>query len=253
MGVDFSLKERIAVITGASRGIGKAIAKSFAENGAHTILVSRDIKSLEHVVDQIMEKGGSAEAIACNMGDIEQIESLVSKIREKFGKLDILVNNAATNPYFGDMDGIDESRWDKTFSVNLKGPFFLIQKSIELLAESGMGSIINVSSINGKRPAKFQGVYSITKAALISMTKGFAKELGPKNIRVNALLPGLTKTKFSSALMENEQLIKSVYKTIPLGRHALPDEMAGAALYLASQASSFTTGTCLVCDGGLLA
>lgn len=249
----FSLKNRIAVITGASRGIGEAIAHAFAQNGAHCILVSRKIESLEGVVADIKKAGGSAQAIACNVGNIEQIDSLVSQIKEKFGKLDIIVNNAATNPYFGPMDGIDEVRWDKTFAVNLKGPFFLIQRSIELLVASGKGSVINVSSINGKRPAPLQGVYSITKAALISMTQGLAKELGSKNIRVNALLPGLTKTKFSAALMENDEIVTEAYKGIPLGRHAVPEEMAGAALYLASDASSFTTGTCLTCDGGALA
>lgn len=249
----FSLKDRIAVITGASRGIGEAIAHTFAQNGAHCILVSRKIEGLEGVVAEIKKAGGSAEAIACNVGNIDQIDSLVSKIKEKFGKLDIIVNNAATNPYFGTMDGIDEARWDKTFAVNLKGPFFLIQRSIDLLVASGKASVINVSSINGKRPAPLQGVYSITKASLISMTQALAKELGAKNIRVNALLPGLTKTKFSAALMENDDIMAEVYKTIPLGRHAVPEEMSGAALYLASDASSFTTGTCLTCDGGALA
>ncbi len=249
----FSLKGRVAVITGASRGIGEAIAHTYAQNGAHCILVSRKIDGLEGVVADIKKAGGSADAFACNVGDIEQIDGLVSYVKEKFGKLDIIVNNAATNPYFGNMDGIDEGRWDKTFSVNLKGPFFLIQRSIELLAASGKASVINVSSINGKRPAPMQGVYSITKAAMISMTKGLAKELGLKNIRVNALLPGLTKTKFSAALMENDDLVNEVYKSIPLGRHAVPDEMSGAALYLASDASSFTTGICLTCDGGALA
>jgi len=249
----FSLENRIAVITGASRGIGEAIAHIFARNGAHCVLVSRKIEGLEGVVSDIREKGGSAEAIACNVGDVDQIDALVAQIREKFGKLDIIVNNAATNPYFGNMDGIDVPRLDKTFDVNLKGPFFLIQRSIELLAASGKASVINVSSINGKRPAPLQGVYSITKAALISMTKGLAKELGARNIRVNALLPGLTKTKFSAALMADDGLLDEVYKTIPLGRHAIPDEMSGAALYLASDASSFTTGTCLTCDGGALA
>ncbi len=249
----FSLENRIAVITGASRGIGEAIAHTFAENGAHCILVSRKIDGLEGVVADIKEKGGSAEAMACNVGDMDQIDTLVGNIKEKFGKLDVIVNNAATNPYFGNMDGIDVPRWDKTFDVNLKGPFFLIQRSIDLLAASGKASVINVSSINGKRPAPMQGVYSITKAALISMSKGLAKELGYKNIRVNALLPGLTKTKFSAALMESEEILNEVYKSIPLGRHAVPDEMAGAALYLASDASSFTTGTCLTCDGGVLA
>jgi NAD(P)-dependent dehydrogenase (short-subunit alcohol dehydrogenase family) len=249
----FSLEGRVAVITGASRGIGEAIAHTYAQNGAHCVLISRSIEGLSGVVADIKKNDGSAEAISCNMGNMDEIDGLVAQIKEKFNKLDILVNNAATNPYFGSMDGIDVPQWDKTFDVNLKGPFFLIQRSIDLLAASGNASIINVSSINGKRPAPFQGVYSITKAALISMTKGLAKELGSKNIRVNALLPGLTKTRFSSALMENEEILNEVVKSIPLGRHAEPVEMSGAALYLASDASSYTTGTCLTCDGGVLA
>jgi NAD(P)-dependent dehydrogenase (short-subunit alcohol dehydrogenase family) len=249
----FSLEGRVALITGASRGIGEAIAVAFAQKGAHCILASRKLEDLESVVVAIEKDGGRAKAVACNVGDMGQIDSLAAMMKKEHGKLDILVNNAATNPYFGNMDGIDLPRWDKTFDVNLKGPFFLIQKTIDLLAASGKGSVINVSSISGKRPGPFQGVYSITKAAMISMTQGFAKELGLKSIRVNALLPGMTKTRFSAALMENEELLKAVYKMIPLGRHALPDEMAGAALYLASDASSYTTGTCLTCDGGFLA
>jgi len=249
----FSLEGRVALITGASRGIGEAIAMAFAQKGAHCILASRKLEDLESVVEGIKKNGGSAQAVACNMGDMDQIDSLSAIIKKEHGKLDILVNNAATNPYFGNMDGIDQPRWDKTFDVNLKGPFFLIQKTIALLAESRKGSIINVSSISGKRPQPFQGVYSITKAAMISMTQGFAKELGSRNIRVNALLPGMTETRFSAALMENKEMLKEVYKMIPLGRHAVPDEMAGAALFLASDASSYTTGTCLTCDGGGLA
>lgn len=249
----FSLEGRVAVITGASRGIGESIAHIYAQQGAHCILVSRKIDSLESVVADIKKAGGSAEAMACNVGDFKQIDALAAAIKDKFGKLDILVNNAATNPYFGDMVGIDEGRWDKTFDVNLKGPFFLIQRCVELLAASGKASVINVSSINGKRPAPMQGTYSITKAALITMSKGLAKELGSKNIRVNALLPGLTKTKFSAALMDSDEIVQEVYKTIPLGRHAVPDEMAGAALFLASDAGSYTTGTCVTVDGGALA
>ncbi len=249
----FSLEGRVALITGASRGIGKAIAKVFARKGAHCILASRKIEDLENVVERIKNEGGKARAAACNVGNMDHIESLAAMIKTQYGKLDILVNNAATNPYFGNMDGIDVPRWDKTFDVNLKGPFFLIQKTLDLLAESKKASVINVSSISGMRPGPFQGVYSITKAAMISMTLGFAKELGGMNIRVNAILPGMTETRFSAALMENEALLKEAHKMIPLGRHAVPDEMAGAALYLASDASSYTTGTCLTCDGGYLA
>jgi NAD(P)-dependent dehydrogenase (short-subunit alcohol dehydrogenase family) len=251
--VNFRLDGKIALITGASRGIGESIAQTLAHYGAHTILVSRKIDALEDVAKKIRESGGRADALACHMGEVTQIEGLFKQVREKFGRLDILVNNAATNPYFGDMLNADEGIWDKTFDVNLKGPFFMIKFGAALMAESGGGSILNVSSVNGIRPAMMQGIYSVTKAGLISMTRAFAKELAGRKIRVNALLPGLTDTKFSKALMDNKGIYDYVVNQVPLGRHAEPDEMAGAALYLVSEASSYTTGSIIVVDGGGLA
>ncbi len=250
--VDFSLRDKTALITGASRGIGEAIAMTLAEQGAHCILVSRKIEELQGVVNRIVEAGGSAEAIACHMGHLDQIESLFQKIEEKQLGLDILVNNAATNPFFGGMIDVTEAAWDKTLDVNLKGPFFMVKQAALLMAKKGGGAVVNVASITGVSPAPFQGVYSISKAAMISMTKAYAKELASFNIRVNALLPGLTKTKFSSALIDNDEIYKIALKDIPMNRHAEPKEMAGAVLYLVSDAASFTTGTCIVCDGGNL-
>ncbi|MDY0161624.1 SDR family oxidoreductase [Desulfobotulus sp.] len=250
----FSLENKIALITGASRGIGESMALTFAEYGAHCILVSRKLDGLEAVVEKIRAKGGSAEAMACNMGEIEQIQQLMDAVEKKHGRLDILVNNAAANPYFGEMLQAEPWAWEKTHDVNLKGPFFMTQRAAKMMKEKGLGgAIVNVSSVNGVRPAQMQGIYSVTKAALISMTLAFAKELAPFNIRVNALLPGMTETKFSSAITENEAISKAVISMIPLKRIAAPSEMAGAALYLVSEASSYTTGTCLVCDGGMLA
>lgn len=251
--VDFSLKGKIALITGASRGIGEAIAHTFCANGAHAILVSRKQEELEVVVAKIKENGGSAEAMACNMGYHEQIAALMKAIEDKHGRLDILVNNAAANPYFGEMINAEEWAWDKTLAVNLKAPFFLTQAAARMMKASGGGTIVNVSSINGIRPAMFQGIYSITKAALTCMTQAFAKELAPFNIRVNALLPGLTETKFSGAITASDEIKNMVLAQIPLQRMAKPEEMAGAVLYLASSASSFTTGACIVCDGGMIA
>ena len=251
--VDFSLKGKVALITGASRGIGEAIAYALAQYGAQCILVSRKIEGLQTVADKIRAEGGKAEAIACHVGDLKQIEALFKEVQERFGRLDILINNAATNPYFGDMLGADEGVWDKTNDVNLKGPFFMIQHAARLMMESGGGSIVNVSSMNGVRPAPLQGIYSITKAGLISMTKAFAKELAAKNIRVNAVLPGLTETKFSKAIIENELVYDYAIRMIPMGRHAQPSEIAGAVLYLVSDAASYTTGTCIAVDGGALA
>lgn len=250
--IDFSLQGKIALITGASRGIGEAIAITLADYGAQTILVSRKRDALQSVVETITSRGGKAQAIACHMGHLDQIESLFTQVKDRHGRLDILVNNAATNPYFGDMLGADEGIWDKTNDVNLKGPFFMTQHAAKLMMESGGGSVVNVSSINGERPALFQGVYSITKAGIISMTKAFAKELAGKNIRVNALLPGLVDTKFSKAIMENEMVYDYALKMIPMGRHAQPGEIAGAVLYLVSDAASFTTGAILAVDGGAL-
>jgi NAD(P)-dependent dehydrogenase (short-subunit alcohol dehydrogenase family) len=251
--INFSLRGKIALITGASRGIGKAIAMTLSDHCAHCILVSRKLEGLREVVGKIEENGAKAIAIACHMGYLNQIESLFKTVRKQFGRLDILVNNAGTNPYFGEMLGADEAAWDKTHDVNLKGPFFMIKHAARLMVKAGGGAIVNVSSVSGMRPGLMQGIYSISKAGLIAMTKAYAKELADKNIRVNALLPGLTKTKFSKALIETKEIYDQAVKRIPMGRYAEPGEMAGAVLYLVSDAASYTTGICLTCDGGLLA
>jgi len=251
--VSFDLKGRIALVTGASRGIGRAIAETLAEHGAELIVVSRKLEGLETVAAGIREKGGKAACFACNMGSLTDIDLLYARIGEEYGRLDILVNNAATNPYFGEMATVDEGVWEKTLDVNLKGPFFMIQKAIPLMQVVGKGAVVNVSSVNGIRPAAFQGVYSITKGAMITMTQAFAKELSAHHIRVNALLPGFTDTKFSSVLMQNKEIYDMVVAQIPLKRHADPIEMVGAVLYLVSDAASYTTGACIQCDGGLLA
>ena len=250
--ISFSLENKVALITGASRGIGEAIALAMADYGAHCILASRKINDLKMVENKIKKAGGKADSIVCHMGDIRQIEAVICEIGNRFGKLNILINNAATNPHFGSLLKADEAMWDKTHEVNLKGPFFLIQKAAPLIEVSGGGSIINVASINGVSPGVDRGIYSITKAGVILMTKAYAQELAPKKIRVNALLPGLTETKFAGALFENESIYRGAIKNIPMGRSAKPQEMAGAVLYLASDASSFTTGACITCDGGRL-
>jgi NAD(P)-dependent dehydrogenase (short-subunit alcohol dehydrogenase family) len=250
--VNFSLDGKVALVTGASMGIGEAIAMTLAEYGAKVVLVSRKLEALTQVAEAITANGGEAVPVACNMGRREQIGELFSTVQERFKRLDILVNNAATNPYFGDMLGADEGVWDKTNDVNLKGPFFMIQHAAKIMAKNGGGAIVNVSSVNGISPAPFQGIYSITKAALISMTKAYAQELAGVNIRVNAILPGLTETKFASALFTNEEIYNLAIAKVPLNRHAVPMEMAGAVLYLVSDASSYTTGACVVCDGGML-
>ena len=248
----FNLDGKIALITGASRGIGESIALTLAAYGATCILVSRRIEGLQEVQKKIDAQGGRAEALPCNMGELDQIQALFAEVKDRYGRLDILVNNAATNPYFGPLTGAPESAWDKTLAVNLKGPFFMIQQAAALMGESG-GAIVNVASINAISPAPMQGIYSITKAGVVAMTKAYAKELASRHIRVNALLPGLTETKFAAALISNEKIYDRVRELIPMQRHAQPDEMAGAVLYLVSDAASYTTGTTIVCDGGVLA
>lgn len=251
--VSFDLNGRIALVTGASRGIGRAIAETLASHGAEVIAVSRKQAGVDAVAEAIRANGGKAVGFACHMASLAEMDNLYRWLGDSAGRLDILVNNAATNPFFGEMGAIDEGAFDKTLDVNLKGPFFMIQKAIPLMQAAGKGAVVNVASVNGIRPAPFQGVYSITKGAMITMTQAFAKELAPHAIRVNALLPGFTDTRFSAALMQDEAIYKMVVAQIPLKRHAQPDEMAGAALYLVSDASSYTTGACMVCDGGLLA
>ena len=227
--------------------------KLLAQQGAHVIVSSRKIDGCQAVADAITAEGGKATAIACHIGEMEQITNVFAQIREQFGRLDILVNNAATNPQFCNVLDTDLSAFQKTVDVNIRGYYFMSIEGGKLMKENGGGSIINVASINGVTPGEFQGIYSVTKAAVISMTKVFAKECAQFGIRCNALLPGLTDTKFASALTKNDAILKHALQRIPLKRVADPSEMAGAVLYLASEASSYTTGVALNVDGGFLA
>ncbi len=251
----FSLEGKNAVVTGASRGIGEAIARAFAHRGARVVLSSRKQEALDAVAESINDEVGAERAlpIACHTGTPEQIEALFDRVGSELGRLDILVNNAATNPFFGAAVDCSERAYDKTFDVNVKGYFLMTQRAAKMMAAQGSGSIINIASINGITPAPFQVVYSMTKAAVISMTRGFAKELGGKGVRVNAIAPGLVETKFASALINNPAILEAVNQMTPMGRHAQPSEMVGAALYLASDAASYTTGAVIVCDGGATA
>ena len=249
----FDLDGKIAFVSGASRGTGAAIAQLLAQQGAHVIVSSRRLESCEAIVETITAAGGKATAMACHIGEMEQISAVFAQIREQFGRLDILVNNAAANPFFGNILDTDLGAFQKTVDVNIRGYFFMSVEAGKLMRENGGGSIINVASVNGISPAQLQGIYSVTKAAVISMTKAFAKDCASFGIRCNALLPGLTDTKFASALTSNEAILKHALQIIPLNRVADPSEMAGAVLYLASDASSYTTGTTLTVDGGMLA
>ena len=248
----FNLDGKIAFVSGASRGIGEAIARLLGQQGAHVIVSSRRLEGCQPVVDGIIAEGGKATAIACHIGEMEQITRTFARIREEFGHIDILVNNAATNPQFCNVLDTDLSAFQKTVDVNIRGYFFMSVEAGKLMRDHGGGSIINVASINGVSPGVFQGVYSMTKAAVINMTKVFAKECAQYGIRCNALLPGLTDTKFASALVSNDAILKTALQQIPLKRVARPEEMAGAVLYLASDASTYTTGVSLNVDGGYL-
>ena len=248
----FDLSGKIALVTGASRGIGEAISYLLAKHGAHIIVSSRKIDGCELVAQKINQDGGSAEAFPCHVGDMSNIKSIFDHIKNQYGKLDILVNNAAANPYFGHILDTDYSAYTKTVDVNIRGYFFMSIEAGKLMKNNNGGVIVNTASINGIQPGEAQGIYSITKAAVINMTKSFAKECAQFNIRVNALLPGFTKTKFAQVLFDNDDLYNLAIKEIPMNRHAEPNEMAGTVLYLVSSASSYTTGECIVVDGGYL-
>jgi NAD(P)-dependent dehydrogenase (short-subunit alcohol dehydrogenase family) len=249
----FDLSGRVALVTGASRGIGEATARLLAEQGAHVVLSSRKQADLDKVAADIQEGGGKATAIAAHQGESAALASLVAEVEHAFGRIDILVNNAATNPYMGHILDTDVGMLEKTLQVNVKGYFELSMLAGRVMRKRGGGAIVNIASINGRSPGPLQGIYSVTKAAVINMTQAFAKECGPLKIRVNAVLPGLTDTKFASAMTKNDELLKTFLPHVPLGRMAQPDEIAPAVLYLVSDAASYVTGTTLTVDGGYLA
>lgn len=249
----FDLSGRVALVTGASRGIGAAIAHLLAEHGAHVVVASRKQDDLDRVAAAIAAKGGKATAIAAHQGDSAALQHLMDRIDTELGRLDILVNNAATNPYFGHIADTDVAMIDKTLQVNIKGYFDLSSRAAQRMRAQGGGAIVNIASTNGLSPAPMQGIYSITKAAVINMTQAFAKECGPWGVRVNAVLPGLTDTKFASALIANDQIRDQFLARVPLGRVGQPEDIAPAVLFLASDAARYVTGTTLTVDGGYMA
>ena len=246
----FDLTGKVAIVTGASRGIGRSIAETYADAGAEVVLASRKQAALDEVADAIAERGGQALAVAAHSGDKAALQALVERTLEHFGRLDVLVNNAATNPHFGRLLDADDSYWHKTIEVNLLGNVWLSQAAVEAMRASGGGKIVNVASIAGLNPGNFQGIYSVTKAGVISLTKTLAVELGHDNIQVNAIAPGLVKTRFAKVLWENEDLLQPVLARTPVGRIGDPEDIAGIAHYLASAASDYMTGEVIVVDGG---
>jgi len=247
----FDLNGKIALVTGASRGIGEEIAKLLAEQGAHVIVSSRKLEGCQAVADAINAAGGSAEAFACHVGSMEDIGALFAYLREKHGRLDILVNNAGTNPYFGNILDTDLAAYTKTMDVNVRGYFFMSVEGCKLMRDSGGGAVVNTASVAALQPGPAQGIYAVSKAAVVNMTRAFAKEVAQYGIRVNAILPGLTKTRFAGALFSSEEIYSAAMAAIPMHRHAEAREMAGTVLYLVSDAASYTTGECVVVDGGL--
>jgi NAD(P)-dependent dehydrogenase (short-subunit alcohol dehydrogenase family) len=243
------LKDKVIVITGASRGIGEAIARAAVNEGAKVVLASRKQADLDKVAAEL---GPAAIAVACHTGKAADVDAMFAKAIETFGRVDGVVNNAATNPYFGPMIDTPDAAIDKTIEVNVRGYLYVARAFVRHVRTRGDGgSIVNIASVAGIRAAPMQGIYGATKAAVISMTQTLAFELGSSKIRVNAIAPGLVETKFASALINNPMIRDQVVNRTPLGRHAQPVELAGAATYLLSDAASFTTGTVIVVDGGM--
>ncbi len=249
----FNLTGKVAIVTGASRGIGKAIAGQLARAGCAVVVASRQQAALDEVAAEIKATGGRALGIAAHNGDKAALRRLVERTTAQFRRLDILVNNAATNPHFGSILEADDSYWRKTLDVNLLGNVWLTQAAVRAMRKNGGGKIINVASIVGLKPGRYQGIYSISKAAIISLTQTLAQELGADNIQVNAIAPGLIQTKFAQALWGNPDLLGQVLAQTPVGRIGQPQDIAGLALLLASSAADFTTGAVFVVDGGLTA
>jgi dehydrogenase/reductase SDR family member 4 len=246
----FDLSGKVAVVTGASKGIGEAIAEFFGAAGARVVVSSRKLEAVNRVADSIVKKGGIAKAVACHMGDAAEIAHLVEETIAAYGTIDIVVNNAAANPAFGPVVETDGGVFDKIMNVNVKGPFELAKKAYPFMKQKKSGSVINISSIGGLRPEPGLGIYSVSQAALISLTKVMAKEWGEDNIRANAICPGLIKTKFSEALWSNDKIMHTMMKMLPIKRVGTPEEIAALALYLASDESAYCTGSVFTADGG---
>ncbi|MGC8901659.1 MAG: SDR family NAD(P)-dependent oxidoreductase [bacterium] len=246
----FRLDGKVAIITGASRGIGEAIARAFASAGAKLVLSSRKQIELDQVAERIRAEGGEAYVVPAHAGKIEDIKSLVQKTVEHYGRIDILVNNAGTNPVFGPIINVDEKVWDKIFEVNLRGFFFLSKEVANIMSEKGGGVIINMASVAGIKPGLGLGAYSISKAGVIMLTRVLAQEWAGMNIRVNAIAPGVIKTKFAEALYSSPELTEEILRGISIKRLGEPEDIVGVALFLASEASAYITGETIVVDGG---
>ena len=246
-----NIAKKTAIVSGGSKGIGKAIAMKLAQAGANVVICSRKKENLNSAVNEAELNGLILIPIECNTSNNESIQSVVDHTIEKFDRVDVLVNNAAANPYYGPILNSEDSHWDKIFDVNVKGYFNFAKACSDTMIANNSGKIINVASIAAKTPLEGLGVYNISKAAVVMLTKVLAKELGEHNIQVNTLAPGLIKTDFSKALWENEDTYNKIVKSIPQGKMGSPDDISGMALYLASEASDFLTGSIFTVDGGI--
>ncbi len=251
---DFSLSGRVAIVTGGSRGIGRGIALGLAEAGADVCIAARKPESLQEALEEIRGFGHRAIAVPTNVRETSALENLIAETKSQLGRVDILVNNAGTNPVFGPTVNMDERAWDAVMNTNLRAVFFLSKLAREAMLEHGQGgSIINISSTGGLRASGGLGIYSVSKAGVVMLTRVLAKEWGKDGIRVNCIAPGLIRTEFSRALWDPQMGARGGNEGAPLARIGEPNEVAGAAVYLASAASSFTTGETIAVDGGSLA
>lgn len=246
----YRLDGKVALITGGSRGIGKAIALGFAEAGADLVIASRRLPELEAAANEISALGRRCLPVTAHAAKKEDLDSLVNKTMAEFGQIDILVNNASTNPYYGKTIDAEELVWDTVMNLNLKGYFLLSQKVARIMIHQGGGSIICVSSTNAMRPIQGVGIYAVSKAGEIALVKVLSIELGEYNIRVNAIAPGSTKTRLVEVAMQDPEMKKRIIDHTALGRLAETEDMQGAALFLASDASRHVTGQTIVVDGG---
>ena len=254
----FSLKDKVAIVTGGSRGIGQAIAFGFAKAGAKVAITSRKAQDLDATAAQIRAFGGEVLVIPAHLGKMEEIQKVVTTVMDQYGRIDILVNNAGASPSMGTVLDSDERLWDTIMNLNMKGLYFLSQAAANIMKNQGGGKIINVASIDGFKPEPFVSVYSISKAGVRMITKAFAAELAAFNIQVNTIAPGPIDTKMMNShwvALSPEEAKKakaSLEKALPTGRVGAPDDIAGAAIYLASEASNYTTGTEIIIDGAIL-
>ena len=248
---EFSLEGKVAIITGASRGIGRAIALRLAQAGAQVVVSSRKLENVQPVADGIVAAGGQALAVQAHVGAAGDVAALVAQAVETFGRVDVAVNNAATNPHFGPLLTADEGQWDKILDTNAKGAFRVCKAVVPLMEAQGGGKIINLTSVAGLRPSPGMGMYGISKAAIIMLTQVLAVELGRANIQVNAIAPGVIKTRFSQVLWQTPQIAEPLLRSLPLGRFGEAEDVAGLALFLASPAADYVTGAVFVVDGGM--